>query len=57
MKTLNPSVRVIGVEPKRCASFSVALEAGKPVMFDDVQATLADGVRPLGTRPASFSSM
>lgn len=31
-----------GVESERCASFSAALEAGKPV-YTGTQATLADG--------------
>jgi len=42
-KTLNPRVRVIGVEPKRCASYTAALEAGRPVLAD-VMPTLADGL-------------
>ena len=43
VKTLNPAIRVIGVEPKRCASFTAALEAGRPVPVD-VAPTLADGL-------------
>ena len=43
VKTLNPSVRVIGVEPNRCASYSAALEAGRPVV-STVLPTLADGL-------------
>ena len=43
VKTLNPSVRVIGVEPEFCASFGVALRAGGPIDAD-VEATLADGL-------------
>jgi len=43
MKTLNPSVRVIGVEPLRCASYTAALDAGRPVQAR-VQPTLADGL-------------
>jgi len=44
MKTLNPDIRVIGVEPSRCASYTAALKAGRPVYFDGVQPTLADGL-------------
>jgi len=43
IKTLNPAVRVIGVEPRRCASYTAALAAGKPVV-SPVQPTLADGL-------------
>jgi len=43
VKTHKPDVSVIGVEPKRAASFSAALEKGSPVEFD-VTATLADGL-------------
>jgi threonine dehydratase len=43
MKTMQPGLRVIGVEPKRCASYSAALEAGLPVPVA-VMPTLADGL-------------
>lgn len=43
VKTLNPNVRVIGVEPQRCASYTAALAAGMPVLADVVP-TLADGL-------------
>lgn len=43
VKTLNPAVRVIGVEPANCASFGAALRAGGPVEAG-VEATLADGL-------------
>mmetsp|Transcript_29004 Transcript_29004/g.46569 ORF Transcript_29004/g.46569 Transcript_29004/m.46569 type:complete len:463 (+) Transcript_29004:63-1451(+) len=43
MKTLKPDVQVIGVEPKLCASYTAAIEAGEVV--DGVTgATLADGL-------------
>jgi len=42
-KTLNPNVKVIGVEPRRCASYTAALEAGRPVAVS-VLPTLADGL-------------
>lgn len=43
IKTLKPSVRVIGVEPERAASFTAALAAGQPVKVK-MQPTLADGL-------------
>jgi threonine dehydratase len=43
LKTLNPRVKIIGVEPERAASFTAALRAGKPVHFE-MQPTLADGL-------------
>ncbi len=43
VKTLNPAVKVIGVEPKRCASYLAALGAGSPVDAP-TRPTLADGL-------------
>ena len=43
LKQLKPSVRIIGVEPERAASFSAALKAGKPVQIE-MKPTLADGL-------------
>jgi len=43
LKTLKPSVRIIGVEPERAASFTAALRAGQPVQIE-MQPTLADGL-------------
>ncbi|XP_059470892.1 L-threonine ammonia-lyase [Neocloeon triangulifer] len=43
IKTLHPDVKVIGVESERCASFSAAMKAGKPVPVP-IQSTLADGL-------------
>ncbi|KAI4468995.1 threonine dehydratase mitochondrial-related [Holotrichia oblita] len=43
IKTLRPHVTIIGVESERCASFSKALKAGKPVNVE-IEATLADGL-------------
>ena len=43
VKTLNPGVKIIGVEPERAASFTAAMQAGKPVPVE-VQPTLADGL-------------
>jgi threonine dehydratase len=43
LKKLKPTVRIIGVEPERAASFTAALAAGKPVQIE-MQPTLADGL-------------
>ncbi|GAB9462872.1 Threonine ammonia-lyase [Globisporangium polare] len=43
VKTLAPNVKVIGVEPELCASFTGALEAGHPVNVP-TSPTLADGL-------------
>ncbi|XP_048761123.1 L-threonine ammonia-lyase-like [Ostrea edulis] len=43
IKNLKPSVQIIGVESERCASFSEALKAGKPV-HTEASSTLADGL-------------
>ncbi|ETW06106.1 hypothetical protein H310_03699 [Aphanomyces invadans] len=43
VKTLNPSIQVIGVEPENCASFTAALAAGHPV-DTNTKPTLADGL-------------
>eukprot|EP00904_Undaria_pinnatifida_P008315 jgi/Undpi1/4613/HiC_scaffold_18.g07967.m1 len=42
-KTLQPEVKVLGVEPYFCASLTAALKAGKPV-HANTTATLADGL-------------
>ena len=44
VKALNPRCEVIGIEPRRCASWTAALEAGHPVPVDSSKATLADGL-------------
>lgn len=43
IKTLKPNVKVIGVEPEFCASYTAALVAGKPVSAIFTP-TLADGL-------------
>ena len=43
VKALKPDVKIIGVEPERAASFTAAMQAGRPVPFD-VKPTLADGL-------------
>lgn len=42
-KTLKPSIRVIGVEPRRAAGFAAARAAGRPVPVP-LSPTLADGL-------------
>ena len=53
-KTLNPDIKVIGVEPKRCASFAAALQAGQPVTAS-VSPTLADGLAVPQVGPHAFA--
>ncbi|MEX2216777.1 MAG: threonine ammonia-lyase [Phycisphaeraceae bacterium] len=53
IKSLKPSVQVIGVEPKRCASFTAALEAGKPVRIES-RPTIADGLAVPCVGPRAF---
>lgn len=43
VKTLKPDTKVIGVEPRFCASYTAALKAGKPVPASFTP-TLADGL-------------
>jgi threonine dehydratase len=43
LKSLKPSVKIIGVEPERVASFTAAMQAGRPVKIE-VKPTLADGL-------------
>lgn len=44
-KTLKPSVQIIGVEPRNCASWQAALKAGAPTRISMSKAgTLADGL-------------
>ena len=43
VKERRPGVRIVGVEPSRCASYSAAIAAGRPVRVS-ATATLADGL-------------
>merc|ERR1712156_821013 len=43
LKTMNPNIEIIGVEPERCPSFANALKAGTPV-FTPTTASIADGL-------------
>ena len=54
MKTLNPAVKVIGVEPSRCASYTSALTHGRPVTAN-VRPTLADGLAVPQVGPHAYA--
>merc|ERR1711971_236096 len=43
LKTMNPKIKIIGVEPERCPSFANALKAGTPV-FTPTTPSIADGL-------------
>jgi threonine dehydratase len=43
LKTLKPTIEIIGVEPERAASYTAAVQAGKPVTVKMAN-TLADGL-------------
>lgn len=43
VKSIKPAIDIVGVEPVNAASFSAAIQAGKPVKAD-VSPTLADGL-------------
>ena len=53
VKTLKPDVKVYGVEPEFCASYTAALKAGKPVSTV-VTPTLADGLAVPVVGPHAF---
>lgn len=53
VKTLKPECQVWGVEPEFAASYTAALDAGKPVPFD-VTPTLADGLAVPVVGPHAF---
>jgi threonine dehydratase len=54
VKTINPAVQVIGVEPNNVQSYAAAIAAGKPVHFYD-GATLADGLAVPMVGPTAFN--
>jgi len=56
IKQLKPNCLVIGVEPERCASMSMALAAGEPVKAPTT-ATLADGLAVPTVGPRSFQTV
>merc|ERR1739844_771467 len=43
LKTMNPNIKIIGVEPERCPSFANAIKAGKPV-YTPTTPSIADGL-------------
>lgn len=43
MRQLKPGVKIIGVEPERCASFTAAIKNGAPMQIES-KPTLADGL-------------
>jgi threonine dehydratase len=53
VKTLKPDVKVYGVEPEFCASYTAAIAAGKPVQTE-VTPTLADGLAVPSVGPHAF---
>ena len=54
VKTINPDVQIIGVEPNRCASMAAAMEAGEVVKVTMPGPTLADGLAVPTVGPRSF---
>ena len=58
LKTMNPDITVIGVEPERCPSFANALKAGTPV-FTPTTPSIADGltVPTVGCNAVATASM
>lgn len=42
-KSVNPNIKIIGVESERCASFSKALQENRPI-YTKIEGTLADGL-------------
>ena len=53
VKTINPKVQIIGVEPDRCPSMAAAMAAGKVVKVPTAP-TLADGLAVPTVGPRSF---
>lgn len=53
IKAINPNVKVIGVEPHFCPSYTAALKAGKPVPVN-LKPTLADGLGVPQVGPRAF---
>jgi threonine dehydratase len=54
VKSQNPGVRVIGVEPEGANVVGRSLEAGRPVPLDRIE-TVADGLAPPYTRPLNLA--
>ncbi|MEY2465968.1 MAG: threonine dehydratase [Verrucomicrobiota bacterium] len=54
LKTLNPNIQIIGVEPEHAASFTAAVAAGEPVDCK-ISPTLADGLAVARVGANAFS--
>jgi len=54
VKTINPRVQIIGVEPERCPSMAAAMEAGEVVPVTMPGPTLMDGLAVPTVGPRSF---
>jgi threonine dehydratase len=53
LRALNPSARLIGVEPEGAASMRAALDAGETVTLDGID-TIADGLAPVRAGEITF---
>jgi threonine dehydratase len=53
VKTINPQIKVIGVEPEGARRYGVSREAGKPIWLKSVN-TIADGTRTDHANDMSF---
>lgn len=53
-KQLHPDIQMIGVEPEGAAVMSLSLQAGKPMVWPNIN-TIADSLSPPKTEPYSFS--
>ena len=53
VKTSNPAIKVIGVEPENAASYTAAIKAGQPVDVK-VTSTLGDGLAVPKVGPTAF---
>ena len=54
VKTINPNVQIIGVEPERCPSMAAAMREGKATKVTMPGPTLADGLAVPTVGPRSF---
>ncbi len=59
LKSLKPSVKVVGVEPAFAADAQASLRSGQIVKItpQDAQRTIADGVRTLAVEPITFAHL
>ncbi len=54
VKTIKPSIKVIGVEPKGASRYAASREAGKPIWLESVN-TIADGTRTDRANDTNFT--